>query len=95
MSKENNKDYTLIKNCCQLKRPIDMLDDKMREKIRAENIQRKAKRIGVPVIGPRKEIPIESNPTIAICGQCGLELKQVMHYCCMQPNCPCFNKVRM
>lgn len=30
------------------------------------------------------------NPVIGICGECGLEIRQVMGYYCPNPVCPCF-----
>lgn len=48
----------------------------------------KAKRIGVPVIEPISPYP-KPNDTVAVCGKCGLELKQVMGYCCPNADCPC------
>ena len=51
---------------------------------------------GVPVIPPLNRKPdIGPNPTVAICGACGLELKQVMGYVCGRDDCPCFSKPRM
>lgn len=54
----------------------------------SETLEEKAKRIGVPIIYPTKPYP-GPNETIAICGKCGLELKQVMGYCCPNIDCPC------
>lgn len=43
----------------------------------------------VPVILPLPpEEPYEPNPVVAICGQCGIELRKVMMYCCMNSRCP-------
>lgn len=53
-----------------------------------ETPSEKAKRIGVPLIEPIKPYP-GPNQTIAVCGKCGLELKQVMGYCCPNADCPC------
>ena len=54
-----------------------------------ESIEEKAKRIGVPII-PAREVPpsYDPNPTVAICGACGLEIKQIMGYVCNKSNCP-------
>ena len=30
-----------------------------------------------------------SNPIVLHCQLCGIEMHQMMHYCCPQPNCPC------
>lgn len=45
----------------------------------------------LPVIPPLPPgaNPIDPNPEIAICGECGLRLKRVMHYHCLNPRCPC------
>jgi hypothetical protein len=48
----------------------------------------------VPIIPPlteeqkRQRDYIEPNPTIAKCGECHMELKQVMGYVCMNRYCP-------
>lgn len=48
----------------------------------------------IPVIPPLKDDTfdpyrdVDPNPTVAICGQCGLHLKQVMGYVCNHPRCP-------
>ena len=48
----------------------------------------------VPVIPPLPVMPLlDSNPTVAKCGKCGLELKQVMWYVCPHFDCPCFSRV--
>ena len=59
------------------------------------DINQKAKELGVPVIHPFQEKEQISNPndinkTIALCGKCGLELKSTMHYSCNRQYCPCF-----
>lgn len=41
----------------------------------------------IPVIPPLPNYP--GRDTVAICGECGLELKPIMMYCCPKPNCPC------
>ena len=57
----------------------------------SKTIEDRARELGVPVIQPLPEPrPIEINPTVAICGKCGLELKQVMGYVCSDSNCPVF-----
>lgn len=55
-----------------------------------ETPEQKAKRLGVPLIPERKEPnwPIDIDPTISVCGKCGLELKRVMQYVCPQSDCP-------
>lgn len=48
----------------------------------------------VPVIPPRPpEPPYDPDPTVAVCGQCGIELKRVMCFSCQDPRCPCFTRV--
>jgi len=48
----------------------------------------------IPVIPPLPEgetntpKPEEPNPVVAICGECRLEIRQVMHYSCQNPRCP-------
>jgi hypothetical protein len=52
----------------------------------------KAKRHGVPVIPRRaestKQAPRDPNPVVAVCGECGLEIRQTMGYYCPKANCP-------
>lgn len=55
-------------------------------------IEDKAKELGVPVI-PRLPDKVDysprtPNPIVAICGECGLEIHQVMGYVCSNPRCP-------
>ncbi len=55
--------------------------------------EEEAKRRGIPVI-PKLPDDIydpnryDPNRTVAVCGQCGMELKGVMGYVCPQPRCP-------
>lgn len=44
----------------------------------------------VPVIPPLPEQTedLDPNPTVAVCGQCGLEIKKVMMYSCGNSRCP-------
>lgn len=52
--------------------------------------EQKAKDLGVPIIPKIEPQPLQGpNPTVAICGECGIELKQIMGYCCQHANCPC------
>ena len=54
-----------------------------------ETPEEKAKRLGVPLVP--KIVPRPPNGdtgTVAICGECGLELQRVMGYCCPRANCP-------
>jgi hypothetical protein len=59
-----------------------------------ETPEDKAKRIGVPVIPVNPHIPTGPNPTVSVCGKCGMEIKQVMHYVCNIPDCPVFLQIR-
>lgn len=57
----------------------------------AETPEEKAKRLGVPLIPIWHKpftLPIDGNRTVSVCGECGLEIKQVMGYCCPNVNCP-------
>lgn len=66
-------------------------DKKMKNGVeywKPETPAEKARRIGVPLIEPIKPYP-GTNATIAVCGKCGLEIKQVMGYCCPNADCPC------
>lgn len=60
-----------------------------------EEIEKKAKDLNVPIIPPLEQTPSAPtyNPTVAICGACGIELKQVMGYVCPRNDCPCFTKI--
>jgi hypothetical protein len=58
-----------------------------------ENPADKARRLGVPLIPSSPNLPElpENNPidpTVAVCGKCGLEIKRIMGYFCSQGNCP-------
>jgi hypothetical protein len=48
-----------------------------------------AKERGIPVI-PKlpPQQPYDPNPTVAVCGECGLEIKRIMGYCCQNERCP-------
>lgn len=56
------------------------------------SIEDKAKRLGVPIIKklPDKEdySPSTPNPIVAVCGECGLEIYEVMGYVCSNVRCP-------
>lgn len=69
--------------------------DKNNKKI---SIKDKAEEYGVPVIPPLpKEVEypkvIEPNPVVAVCGECGMKIHQVMGYCCGNNRCPVQPKV--
>jgi hypothetical protein len=54
-----------------------------------------ARERGIPVI-PKLPDPTpnyDPNPTVAVCGECGLEMKRVMGYCCGNSRCPCFPRI--
>ena len=45
----------------------------------------------IPVIAPLPPDypgPSDPNPVVAICGECGLRIHQVMGYVCTHPRCP-------
>lgn len=46
----------------------------------------------VPVIPPLPpgEPNLDPNPVVAKCGECGLEIRRVMHYSCGNSRCPLF-----
>jgi len=57
-----------------------------------ESIEDKARRIGVPIIPklperPEKK-PIDNNPVVAICGECGRNCHVIEWYYCSKQNCP-------
>jgi len=56
-----------------------------------EFFKEKADRLGVPLIPKLPIIPNEPatpNPIVAVCGECGLSLHQVMAYVCTNQRCP-------
>lgn len=55
-----------------------------------ETPEEKAKRLKVKVI-PRKsslERDPETNPVVAVCGECGISIHRVMGYACGNMHCP-------
>lgn len=62
---------------------------KMTERTRDETPAQKANRLGVPLI-PKKAPPMphNPNPAIAVCGECGHEVRQTEWYSCPLGNCP-------
>lgn len=51
---------------------------------------------GLPIIPPLPpDEPVAPDGAVAICGECGLRIHAVMHYCCPNLRCPCFPVVRM
>jgi hypothetical protein len=63
-----------------------------------EDIQKKAERLGVNVIGGDNWKPIKpfaENPVVGVCGVCGLEIRSVMWYSCRNNDCPVFVQVRL
>lgn len=43
----------------------------------------------VPIIPPRRKNPSrEPNPVIAICGECGVMIRQLMYFSCGRSCCP-------
>lgn len=53
-----------------------------------ETPEEKAARLGVPLIPKLKFPRADSNPTISVCGECGIEIKKAMMFACGNPNCP-------
>lgn len=54
----------------------------------------KARKLGVPLLEPKEETPKpEFNPTVAVCGLCGIEVKKVMLITCKRDGCPCFKSI--
>lgn len=33
--------------------------------------------------------PVDPNPVVAVCGECGMTIRLVMGYSCRNPRCPC------
>lgn len=64
-----------------------------------ETPQEKAKRIGVPIIPSKKkkkDKPKDPHKkTIAVCGECGREVKEIDFYSCNKDNCPVQNQIKM
>ena len=55
----------------------------------SETPEEKAERLGVMLIPKREPQPIAPNGIIAVCGECGLEIYQIMGYVCPRGrNCP-------
>jgi hypothetical protein len=61
----------------------------------------KAKEHGVPLI-PKKSpndlwkpinINPDPNPVVSVCGECGLEIRKIMHYSCKNIDCPAQEKL--
>lgn len=54
-----------------------------------ETPSEKAKRIGVPLIPARPFVPLNENTrTVAVCGECGREIKAAEGYACGRDQCP-------
>lgn len=51
--------------------------------------ERRAEDLGVPLLRPKPKLPIhDSNPVVAICGACGIEVRKVMSMACRRADCP-------
>ena len=50
--------------------------------------EQKAKDLGVPLIPKKLPIDQEQNPVVAVCGECGLEIRKTTMYSCSRTNCP-------
>jgi hypothetical protein len=58
-----------------------------------ETPEEKARRLGVPLIPKVTRVfqiaPISPNQVVSVCGECGLEMRQVMGYVCSRgADCP-------
>lgn len=42
----------------------------------------------IPPLPPESPNDMDPNPVVAICGQCGLNLRRVMGYVCINSRCP-------
>lgn len=54
---------------------------------RDEWIEERARDVGVPVI-PRLPTRVGPNPVVAICGECGRDIRRLEGYVCGVSNCP-------
>lgn len=54
-----------------------------------------AKQLGVPLIPklPDFQPAPGPNPIIAVCGECGIQIMQVMGYYCTNSKCPCSPRI--
>lgn len=52
-----------------------------------ETPEEKVKRLGVPLIPTIKPYP-KNDDVVAVCGKCGIELRNVMCYSCPNADCP-------
>lgn len=57
----------------------------------------KSKKLGVPLIGGKKwPLPvIDPNPVVAVCGLCGIEIREIMHFSCQRNGCPIQVKIKL
>lgn len=59
--------------------------------------EEKAREHGVPVIPKLPEYtqkPYDPNPVVAICGECGREIRKIEGYSCLEARCPVQPKFR-
>lgn len=60
--------------------------------------EEKAKELDVPLIPKLPDSvanrPMDTNPVVAVCGQCGLEIRRIMGYSCSNSNCPIQPRIR-
>lgn len=55
----------------------------------ADFAERKGRKIPIiPKLPDDIADPVDPNPVVAICGECGLELHKVMGYACPNTRCP-------
>ena len=66
-----------------MKDRLKELLNRMRRKIRPDpNVP------VIPPLPPGYPPPVTPNPVVATCGECKMNLHQVMGYVCMNPRCP-------
>jgi hypothetical protein len=54
-----------------------------------ETFAQKANRLGVPLIPKKERVPFrDPNPIIAVCGQCGHEVRSTEYRACPKGECP-------
>lgn len=61
-----------------------------------QSAERKAEDLGVPLLRPKPKLPVvDSNPVVAICGACGIEVRKIMSIACRRADCPLSNGVTL
>jgi hypothetical protein len=62
---------------------------------RQETPAQKANRLGVPLVPGRAPVRYDHNPVIAVCGECGHEVRSMDYRACPTSNCPFGSKVTL